>query len=236
LTLGVCDVARAGPPFETDDPEPVPYRHAEIYTAGQCDCGRTTSAAVPLVELNYGLAPNVQASFTIPMVFATTPGTTAYGNGDVTAGLKIRFLQESRNRPQAAFYPAITFPTGNALRSLGEGIARVSLPLWAQKSFGHAVLYGGTAYWRNPSPQTRDGWYSGAVLEWHFSEEISAGVEAFHATPDVLGTASTAGYAFGATLAAGPNHDILFSMGRAFSDEPVLTLYGAYRIKLGDHR
>jgi hypothetical protein len=237
LMVSGLEAARAGPPFETDDPEPVDYRHAEIYIAGQCECGsRETTAALPLLELNYGVAPNVQLAVTVPMVFSVAPVTAAYGIGDVTVGVKIRFIQESRDRPQVAFYPAITFPTGNPTRLLGQGVPRASLPFWVQKKVGHAVVYGGTAYWHNPGPESRDGWYSGAVLEWIFSERVSIGVEAFHATPEVLGTGSTSGYTFGIVSAAGEKHDLLFSVGRTFSDQSALTLYGAYRLKVGPDR
>jgi hypothetical protein len=49
--------SRAGPPFLTDDPEPVEYRHWEVYVASQLarDQGGWSGTA-PQLEVNYGAA------------------------------------------------------------------------------------------------------------------------------------------------------------------------------------
>jgi hypothetical protein len=50
----------AGPPYITDDPDPVEYRHWEIYMASIFDKqpGAWTTTA-PHLEVNYGLVPNL---------------------------------------------------------------------------------------------------------------------------------------------------------------------------------
>ena len=51
--------AFAGPPFKTDDPEPVEYKHWEVYLASQGSLDRDTrSLTAPHVEINYGVFPN----------------------------------------------------------------------------------------------------------------------------------------------------------------------------------
>lgn len=59
--------AIAGPPFRTDDPEPVPYQHWEFYTfsAGTHVRG-DTSGVGPGFEYNYGLIPNGQLHIVAP--------------------------------------------------------------------------------------------------------------------------------------------------------------------------
>ena len=53
--------ATAGPPFRTDDPEPVDYKHWEFYSfsTGTRISG-DTSGILPGFEFNYGLIPNGQ--------------------------------------------------------------------------------------------------------------------------------------------------------------------------------
>lgn len=53
--------ARAGPPFQTDDPEPVPYQHFEFYTLSTGTAVRgDTQGEGPAWEFNYGVIPNGQ--------------------------------------------------------------------------------------------------------------------------------------------------------------------------------
>ncbi len=53
--------AYAGPPFLTDDPEPVPFKNAEFYIFTQADrASDGTSLAGPAFEFNVGAAPNLQ--------------------------------------------------------------------------------------------------------------------------------------------------------------------------------
>jgi hypothetical protein len=51
-------VALAGPPFVTDDPEIVEYRHWEIYVASQHEKDKDGwSGTAPHFEVNYGSCP-----------------------------------------------------------------------------------------------------------------------------------------------------------------------------------
>ncbi|AJP48329.1 hypothetical protein PG1C_07360 [Rugosibacter aromaticivorans] len=53
--------AVAGPPFLTDDPEPVEYRHHEFYIASQqTKTADGTAGTLPHIEYNYGAAPDLQ--------------------------------------------------------------------------------------------------------------------------------------------------------------------------------
>jgi hypothetical protein len=53
--------AAAGPPFVTDDPEPVPYQHFEFYTFSLGTAIRgDTQGEGPAWEYNYGIVPNGQ--------------------------------------------------------------------------------------------------------------------------------------------------------------------------------
>ena len=91
--------ATAGPPFQTDDPEPVPYQHFEFYTfsIGTAVRGDTQGEA-PAWEFNYGLIPKGQFHIIVPVAFdSPTGGPAQTGFGDTELGFKYRFIDEDKN-------------------------------------------------------------------------------------------------------------------------------------------
>ena len=104
--LFISQFAAAGPPFLTDDPEPVEYQHHEFYIASQ----RTKTAdgaagTLPHLEYNYGAAPDVQLHVIVPYVFSHPAGDTHQkGLGDVEVGVKYRILQETDSSPMVGIF------------------------------------------------------------------------------------------------------------------------------------
>src|ERR1700677_5173305 len=100
--------ALAGPPFLTDDPEPVDYQHWEInaFSAGGHVHGETSGDGAA-VELNYGLLPNVQVHVTPAIAYdKISGGKVQYGYGDTELGVKYRFIDPGKDDwwPQVAIY------------------------------------------------------------------------------------------------------------------------------------
>ena len=134
--------AHAGPPFQTDDPEPIEYKHTEMYAFTLVDstgknAGGTVLAA-PAYEVNYGALPNVHLHLVIPMttLFEPMGGDRNFGIGDLETGVKLRVIQESPHRPQVGIFPFFEFPTGSVDKGLGVGSTWYRMPIWAQKSWG----------------------------------------------------------------------------------------------------
>jgi hypothetical protein len=87
---------RAGPPFKTDDPQPVDFHHWEFYLASeQVFAKHSTDATLPHIEVNFGAFRNVQLHIVAPMGFVSTGDGQAYGYSDTEIGVKYRFLEES---------------------------------------------------------------------------------------------------------------------------------------------
>src|ERR1035441_2674893 len=63
----------AGPPFNTDDPETVDFRHWEFYISSinTFMLGFATGT-LPHFEVNYGVVPNVQLHCVIPINYTAT--------------------------------------------------------------------------------------------------------------------------------------------------------------------
>lgn len=222
-------LASAGPPFETDDPEPPEYRHYEVYLVTQYEqeAGQHVET-LPRIEINYGVMPNVQLSFATEHSWAAglEEGAPRFGTSEV--GLKMRFLPETKSQPQVAFYPSVVW-SGESSR--GGGV-KVFLPLWGQKSWGRSTVYGGGGRWHNPGPLNRDFWFSGVAMLQQVSDRLTLGAEIFHSTADRVDTTNSTGFNVGGMSALGEDHSVLFSIGRS-STAGSLSAYLAYGISLG---
>src|ERR1700689_2483207 len=141
--LAASTVALAGPPFQTDDPEPIFFRNYEFYTFANSDGTRVeTDTEGPAVEFNWGALPNVHLHIIIPAsaIFPSNNpsfapagvGPRAFGIGDIETGIKYRFVQETKHRPMVGTFVMFELPSGNALRGLGVGKTWYKLPLWVQ--------------------------------------------------------------------------------------------------------
>lgn len=180
----VSAIAQAGPPFVTDDPEPVDYHHWEVYLASQYEHGdEGATGTLPHLELNYGALPNLQLHLIAPAAFDAPSGETRhYGYGDTELGAKYRFVDETDSHPQVGIFPLVELPTGSNARGLGAGHTQVFLPVWLQKTFGSWTTYGGAGYWINPGAGNRNWWFTGWLLQKKLSEDFTLGAEIFHET------------------------------------------------------
>ncbi len=130
--------AFGGPPFRTDDPEPVDFQHSEI---NMLSLGTETaggwSGTLPGLEVNYGALPNLQLHAIISLDYtAPTGGRSGFAPGDIELGAKYRFVTPKDNDwfPQVGVFPLIEVPAGNQKPGFSTGHARVFLPLWLQNA------------------------------------------------------------------------------------------------------
>ena len=241
VTLGVWgSVAWAGPPYLTDDPDPVPLHHWELYTFYTRDRTRSTDTVNgPALELNNGIAPNTQLHLIVPQTYFSQDGMSATGLGDIEAGVKYRFLPETKGRPEVGMFPLVELPTGDSSRGLGNGRTWVKVPLWLQKSWGNLTTYGGGGYAYNPAPGQRNYGYGGLLVQYTFSPRLTLGGEVFLQgaqvdTPasetagsgdtsssgiEVAGARSSALWNFGGSYNVTPDFSLLFSGGRSFQGD-----------------
>ena len=224
--------ASAGPPFVTDDPEPVDYRHFEINMAMQGTYAKDGRAgAWPTIDANYGLLPGVQFHVGLFAGFSRADGEPfRYGYGDTEAGLKYRFIDEDEEgwRPQMAVYPITQFPTGSGGKGLGAGHQRTILPIWAQKSFGDWTTYGGGGYWLNRSGIDRDYWFAGWVLSRKMNEEWSLGGELFHNSATQAGARAATGFNLGGSYNFDEENHLLFTFGRGLRNADATDRFAYY--------
>ena len=208
----------AGPPFITDDPEPVDLGHWEVYafSAGAIGPG-DASGLGPALEVNYGVAPNLQLHVIVGVAYdAPSGGHGEMGPGDTELGAKYRFITPGKDDwwPQVGVFPLIEIPTGNAKRGLGAGYVQAFLPLWMQKDFGKWITYGGGGYWINLGPGNRDYWFAGWLLQRQVTEKLALGAEVFHQTSSMVGRGQASGFNLGGVYDITAHYHLLFSAGR----------------------
>lgn len=237
LCLTVAGAVFAGPPFVTDDPEPVEYHSWEFYVASMhSELGGDWSGTAPHFELNYGAVSNLQLHMIAPMAYDSPPsGSGHYGFGDLELGAKYRFIQETKDRPQIGTFPLVELPTGSASHNLGTGHTQVFVPIWAQKSWGEWTLYGGGGYGIN-SVSGRDNWgFGGAVLQKQVLTNVLVGIEIYHQTlyqtdfPN-QGTA----FNIGTVIDFSEHRHLLFSAGRSLDGPIGFQCYIAYQWTFGN--
>ena len=238
LSLGSSG-ALAGPPFVTDDPEPVELRHWEFYFASQFTRtadGRSGSA--PFIDANFGAITDLHLHVLVPMVFdSPSAGADHYGYGDTEVGAKWRLVHESASFPQLAIYPAVQLPTGDATHHLGAGHVQGFLPVWIQKSWGSGdfpwTWYGGAGYGIHPGEGNLDWGYFGVVLQRPVLKNLLLGGEVFHRTAVAVGERADTEFNLGAGLDLSEKHHLLFSAGRSI-DGPIRSrMYFAYQLTTG---
>jgi hypothetical protein len=227
LIIGFAPAAFCGPPFLTDDPQPVDFRHYEFYVFSTLDRSPDGyGIVVPAFEFNIGAAPNLQLHVVAPLqLLVPTDDRTRYGAGDLEVGAKYRFIQESRSVPQIGVFPLLELPSGNAQAGLGNGRLWAKLPVWIQKSWGKWTSYGGGGYVLNDAPGMRNHPFGGWQVQREINEKLTVGAEWFGSGADALGSSNSQITNFGGFYNFNQNFSLLFTAGHTVSGEPHTVAY-----------
>ena len=216
--------ALAGPPFFTDDPEPVAFGHNEFYLFSTLEHnGNANFYQVPAVEYNTGIYPETQLHLVVPLVYAANGTMGNYGLGDGEIGVKYRFIEETADFPQIGTFPLVDVPTGNYNRGLGNGNALLKLPVWLQKSWGDWKSYGGAGAAISSALGLPGYLYGGWLVQKNVNERLTLGGELFaQDTERILN--------FGGYYNFASSSSLLFSLGRSLSgDNHYLCYLGLYQ-------
>ncbi|MGA9363911.1 MAG: hypothetical protein WBW16_06025 [Bacteroidota bacterium] len=233
LLLGMTTVVLAGPPFKTDDPQPVDHLHWEFYLASEQQVARhETDATLPHFEVNYGVVPNMQLHLVAPLGYVHTNGETHYGYSDTELGVKFRFAQETETAPQAGVFPMVEIPTGDENKQLGSGNVQVYLPVWVQKSWGKFTTYGGGGFWYNPGQDQRNWIYAGWELQYDFSKAVTLGGELCYHTANSRESQAEGGFNIGGFINLDDHSHLLFSLGQSLSGEKEISGYFGYQLTI----
>lgn len=186
VLIASSTTALAGPPFQTDDPEPIDFRNYEFYTFASSDgTPIETDTEGPALEFNWGAAPNLHLHIIVPAAaIFPAEGPRAFGIGDIELGIKYRFIQETKHRPQIGTFTMFEIPTGSTPRGLGVGKTWYKVPLWAQKSFGPWTTYGGGGATVFSVPGYRNYPFAGWLVQRDIGKKWTLGAEIFYHGPE----------------------------------------------------
>jgi hypothetical protein len=142
--------ASAGPPFETDDPEPVACHHVELDIA-EARQGEPASTGY-VWEADYGPTQDIETSI------GGQPG-------EIDLATAIRFVPETVKTPQVGFLPALTIKS--------DGEKELFLPFWAQKTIKRWTIFGGGG-------ASFGSEFTGVAVTRNFPSGSNVGLEFYH--------------------------------------------------------
>jgi hypothetical protein len=191
LLLSLLGPVFAGPPYVSDDPEPTDLKHFEIYTFDSGTNTRDGTDGETGVDFNYGAAPNLQLTATLPIGFSFPNGSDAqFGPGNIELAAKYRFLQQASVGWDVAVFPRVFLPSGSG--SVGDRQASLLLPIWAQRDLGNGwTTFGGGGCQLYPAANIQDFCMAGWVLTRQIAPNLQVGAELFHQTGTSVTPATT---------------------------------------------
>jgi hypothetical protein len=216
----------AGPPFITDDPQPVDYKHWEYYISS-VDVFRSGlwSGTSPHFEVNYGLIPNVQVHLLAPIDYSYIQHQNVdLGYAYTEVGIKYCFIKETDSRPQIGTFPIFEIPTIKN-NEFSNGKMQILLPIWAQKSWDKLTTYGGIGYNINPGEGNKNYLFSGWEIQYDFTEGITLGGEIYHHSADAFDAKSVTAFNIGGSINASKKTHFIFSIGHSLGNESFITSY-----------
>jgi hypothetical protein len=192
LSLFVAKPAFAGPPYVSDDPEPTDYQHFEIYSFNSGTSTLNGTDGETGIDFNYGAAPNLQLTATLPLGFSFPTGgdSAQFGPSNVELAAKYRFLQQDAFGWDVAVFPRVLLPSGS--NAIGDRNASFLLPLWAQRDLGDGwTTFGGGGCQVYAGASSQDFCMAGWVLTRQVTSKLQIGAELFHQTENAVTPATT---------------------------------------------
>lgn len=228
----IAHVSFAGPPFTTDDPQPVDFLHWEFYIASSYQFGKyNDNATLPHIEVNYGAMPDVQIHLLTGMGYVKEDANHQYGFMTAEFGVKYRFINDD-NGFQVGIFPLIEIPTTSKESLVGNYNLQTFLPVWIQKSWGKFTTYGGAGYLINPGPNNKNSIFAGWECQYDFSKTISLGGEVYYQSPETNDGSNDFSFKVGGYINLTEENHILFSIGRSFNNPDNVSGYLGYQLTI----
>lgn len=196
VLLVLARPAIAGPPFVSDDPQPTPYRQFEIYTFNSGTNTRDGTGGETGVDFNYGAAPDLQLTATLPAGFdQSVAGGTRSGISNIELAAKYRFLHQNTFGLDVAVFPRAFLPSGS--NTIGDNHASLLLPVWVEKDWegGWSAFGGGGCVFT--AIRSADFCFAGAVLTYQLMPKLQVGAELFHQTATSQGNPASSSVGVG---------------------------------------
>jgi Putative MetA-pathway of phenol degradation len=219
--------ALAGPPYLSDDPEPTDYKHYEIYSLTNGTATRGSVGGETGIDINYGGAPNLQLTATIPLGYDISPDTgTRVGLSNIELAAKYRFLHQDTFGWDVAVFPRVFLPSPS--KGVGDSDASFLLPIWVQKDWTKewTTFGGGGCVFSTRS--SKDFCLAGVVVTHKVTEKLQLGIELFHQTADMSGTPASTSIGLGAVYDLNDTYHLLAYVRRGIQNTSATDQLGWY--------
>jgi hypothetical protein len=227
LLLGTAAPAIAGPPYLSDDPEPTDYQHFEIYTFSNGTATRDGVSGEGGIDFNYGGAPNVQLTATLPVGYNfPASGASAAGLGNIELAAKYRFLTQQSAGLDVSIFPRVFLPSASS--SVGEQHASFLFPVWMEKDWDQWSAFGGGGCAINQGGDSQNYCLMGGVIARQIAPELQVGLELFHQTPDTQGGEATTSVGAGFRYDLNEHFHLLGYLGRGIQNADETDRYNWY--------
>ena len=136
ISITILHAQGGGPPMITDDPATPEIGNWEINFSFNSDLKKHEKEfETPLLDINFGYNERTQLKVEFPYLFTKSVSGEYQGRfGDVTFGIKYRFLDEDKFGIALSIYPQITVATETDARN------EYLFPLQIEKSFGKVIF------------------------------------------------------------------------------------------------
>jgi hypothetical protein len=223
----------AGPPFQLDDPDVIPYQDFEFYFwGGATSVPGSIDTSVPAIEFNYSGVRNMMFHFILQSGSAIpSSGPSNFGLEDSEFGWQYRFVQETKHRPMIGTFTMFEIPTGNANKGLGAGGPTFKVPLYALKTIGPWTIDGGGGEAFSDVSGARNYPFGGILILRNVGKRLILGGELFAHGKEALDPSSrhASMIDFGGyyTPTKDPDFQIMFAAGHSIVGQPETYSYVA---------
>jgi Putative MetA-pathway of phenol degradation len=219
--------ALAGPPYVSDDPEPTDYKHFEIYTFSNGTATRGDIGGAAGIDFNYGAAPNLQLTATLPAGFdRPASGETSFGLSNIELAAKYRFLRQDSFGLDVSIFPRVFLPSGSP--NIGNHTASVLLPVWVQKDWGGGWSAFGGGGCVISGRTSQNFCLTGGVATYQLLPKLQLGAELFHQTADGNGTPASTTVGLGARYDLNDTYHLLGYVRREIQNTNETDQYSWY--------
>jgi Putative MetA-pathway of phenol degradation len=218
FALGLCTVRSfAGPPYRSDDPEPTDYQHYEIYAFTNGIINQDGTSGAGGIDFNYGGAPNLQLTATLPVGYTFSSGGPFLGGlSNIELAAKYRFLTQANFGLDVAVFPRVFLPSASS--NVGESHVSFLLPIWVEKDWGKWSAFGGGGCEINRGGSSQDFCLAGLVITNQITPKLQVGLEMFHQTSDTQGGSATTSLGTGVRYDLNEHYHLLGYVGRGIEN------------------
>lgn len=220
-------LAQAGPPYQSDDPEPTDYRHYEIYLFAAGSHARDGDDGAAGLDFNYGATRDLQLTAVVPFEYENPDGAgTASGVGNVELAAKYRFVHQDRIGWDLAVFPRVFLSSASS--DVGDRHTSVFLPVWVQRDFGNWSTFGGGGCMLSRGEDSVDFCLGGWAVTNQIARNLQVGAEIVHSAADTRDGRSSTAIGAGFRYDVTENYHVLAYIGPTLQNAAETADYSWY--------